>query len=141
MDAVADVNVLLALADPAHRAHDETRAWFSSLPPGSSLVVCRVAQLGLLRLLTSETVMQGKALAAREAWSFFGEFVRAANVRQQTEPEGTQIAFMRCSLKFEKATKRITDAYLAGFAIAGGYALATLDKGFRDFDGLDVALI
>lgn len=141
MDAVADVNILLALADPKHRAHRKSSKWFSSLPLGTNLLICRVAQLGLIRLITSDTVMQGNALTLREAWSFFGEFISNPNVFQIDEPEGTQIEFMRCSLKFEKATKRVTDAYLAGFAIAGGFSFVTLDKGFKDFEQLDFTLL
>jgi predicted nucleic acid-binding protein len=33
------------------------------------------------------------------------------------------------------------DAYLAAFALAGGYRLVTTDRGFRQFNGLDVVVL
>jgi predicted nucleic acid-binding protein len=44
-------------------------------------------------------------------------------------------------MAFGKATKRVTDAYLAGFALAGGHSFVTLDKGFQDFGELDLVLL
>ena len=35
----------------------------------------------------------------------------------------------------------LMDAYLAAFAMAGGYRLVTTDKGFKQFKGLDLLLI
>lgn len=57
MDALADVSVLLSLLDERHKAHSKVSAWFDDLPEGSRLLVCRVAQLGLIRLITSDSVM------------------------------------------------------------------------------------
>jgi hypothetical protein len=33
------------------------------------------------------------------------------------------------------------DAYLAAFALAGGYRLVTIDAGFTQFAGLDLVLL
>lgn len=140
MDVLADVNVLLALVDAKHKAHSKVSRWFDELPEGSRLLVCRVAQMGLIRLVTSDVVMQGRALTMREAWTFYGEFLQAPNVRFVDEPSDLQTHWLKFCLRFEQATKRVTDAYLAGLAMAGGYALVTLDKGFRDFEGLDLVL-
>ncbi len=141
MDALADVNVLLALSDPKHKGHRKASKWFSDLEEGACLLVCRVAQMGLIRLLTSNVVMQGQALTMREAWSFYGELIRDPNIFFVEEPEGAQIEFMKCCLNFERATKRVTDAYLAGFAIAGNFALVTFDKGFDVFKKLKLETI
>lgn len=141
MEALADVNVLLALSDPQHFSHEKAKNWFLELPPGSKLCICRVAQLGFLRLVTSNTVMQGKALTMREAWSFYGELIQHPNIDQIIEPESAQLEFMRCSLRFKRATKRVTDSYLAGFAIAGDIHLVTLDKGFKAWDQLKLILL
>ena len=37
--------------------------------------------------------------------------------------------------------KLVTDAYLAAFAIAASRRLVTLDRGFRQFRGLDLDLL
>jgi len=42
---------------------------------------------------------------------------------------------------FRNAMKRVADAYLAGFALAGGHSFVTLDKGFRNFEELDLAML
>ena len=42
---------------------------------------------------------------------------------------------------FRNAMKRVADAYLAGFALAGGHSFVTLDKGFRNFEELDSAML
>lgn len=137
MDVLADVTVLLALSDPKHKAHQKVSDWFDGLPEGSCLVVCRAAQMGLIRLITSDGAMQGRALTMRQAWAFYGAFIQSANMRFAYEPEGLQTHWLAFCLQFEKATKRVTDAYLAGYAVAAGCSFASLDKGFRDFEGLD----
>lgn len=40
-----------------------------------------------------------------------------------------------------RAPKGVMDAYLAAFAIAGGYTLVTLDKGFKQFDGVSCVVL
>lgn len=141
MDALADVNVLLALLDSKHRSHRKVSCWFDGLPEGSHLLVCRVAQLGLIRLVTSDVVMQGNALTMREAWAVYGQFLQVPSVFFVDEPSGLQVSWLKLSLAFGKATKRVTDTYLAGFAIAGGNTLVTLDKGFQNFEELDLVLL
>jgi uncharacterized protein len=61
--ALCDVNVLLALVTERHVHHAAAVRWFDTLPAGAA-VVCRVAQMGLLRLLNSPTVMREEALDA-----------------------------------------------------------------------------
>ena len=39
------------------------------------------------------------------------------------------------------ATKLVTDAYLAAFAINSSKRFIILDRGFRQFKGLDVAIL
>jgi toxin-antitoxin system PIN domain toxin len=141
MDVLADVNVLLALADTQHKSHRKVCHWFDLLPRGSNLLVCRVAQLGLIRLITSDVVMQGNALTMREAWAFYGRFLQAPSVCFVDEPIGLQASWLKFSMAFGKATKRVADAYLAGFALAGGHSFVTLDKGFRNFEELDLVML
>ncbi len=85
--------------------------------------------------------MQGNALTMREAWAFYGQFLQTPSVSFVDEPSGLQRSWFKLSLVFGKATKRVTDTYLAGFAIAGRHTMVTLDKGFQDFEGLDLILL
>jgi uncharacterized protein len=141
MDVLADVNILLALADAKHKRHRKVSSWFNELPIGSHMLICRVAQLGLIRLITSNVVMQGEALTMREAWAFYGELLQVPSIYFVAEPGRIQAHWFKSCLAFEQATKRVTDAYLAGFAIAGNYTMVTLDRGFQDFEGLDLIFL
>jgi len=137
MEILADVNVLLALSDPLHGQHRRCSEWFSGLSESDHLLVCRVAQMGLLRLITNSRVMDGRALTLRDAWSFYGEFVQDPSVSTVYEPEGLQSCWVQLCWDRGASTKMVTDTYLAAFAIAGDYALVSLDKGFAQYPGLD----
>ena len=54
--ALCDVNVLLALVTDRHALHSLAGRWADSVLADGA-VVCRVAQMGLLRLLNNPTVM------------------------------------------------------------------------------------
>jgi uncharacterized protein len=106
-------NILLALADAKHKRHRKVSSWFNELPIGSHMLICRVAQLGLIRLITSNVVMQGEALTMREAWAFYGELLQVPSIYFVDEPGRIQAHWFKSCLAFEQATKRVTDAYLA----------------------------
>lgn len=59
------------------------------------------------------------------------------------EPAGLQTLWPALGRSGAPATKLWTDAYLAAFSIAGGYRLATFDRGFLRFvdQGLDLLLL
>ena len=52
-----------------------------------------------------------------------------------------QAIWLKFSMAFGKVTERVADAYLAGFALAGGHSFVTLDKGFRNFEELDLVML
>ena len=52
-----DVNVWVALTYQGHVHHSAARGWFVSLHADARLFFCRVTQLGLLRLLTTEALV------------------------------------------------------------------------------------
>ena len=105
------------------------------------MLVCGVAQLGLIRLITSDVVMQGNALTMCEAWKCYGRFLQAPSVCFVDEPRGLQAIWLKFSMAFGKTTERVADAYLAGFALAGRHSFLTLDKGFRNFEDLDLVML
>jgi toxin-antitoxin system PIN domain toxin len=141
MEALADVNLLLALADPAHEAHGRSSEWYDGLSSGSRLWICRHAQMGLLRVLASETVMQGKPLTLRESWAYYGQLMQDPCIFGALEPRGLQPVWVGLSIEFGASPKVVADSYLAAFAIVGGYTLVSLDQGFRKFAGLNPVLL
>ena len=104
-------------------------------------MICRTAQMGLLRLLVNPAVMQSKPLSLKEAWAFYGNFIQDPCIFEVKEPEGLQAIWAGLCFDFGSSPKIVADAYLAAFAIAGGFKLVTLHKGFKQFEGLDLILL
>lgn len=138
MEAIADVNVLLALADVDHQHHPLFKKWFNKQSRGFKLLICRTTQMGLIRLLVSASVMDYRVLTLPQAWSFYGELVQNPSIFEANEPSNIQVKWAELCLDYGSSPKVVTDAYLAAFAIAGGLKLVSLDKGFRKFEGLDL---
>ena len=141
MEVLADINVLLALADSKHAHNHKVEQWFDGLEEGSKLLICRTAQMGLLRLLVNPVVMQEEALRLKEAWAYYGNFIQDPCIFEVKEPDGLQAVWAELCVDFGSFPKIVPDAYLAAFAMAGGYKLVTLDKGFEQFEGLELLLL
>jgi predicted nucleic acid-binding protein len=67
--------------------------------------------------------------------------MRAVGSRFVEEPEGLESAWHRLSSVPMPSPKLRMDAYLAAFAIAGQYRLASLDRSFKQFADLDLLLL
>jgi predicted nucleic acid-binding protein len=52
------------------------------------------------------------------------------------EPPGLDATWEKLCRPFGRSPKVVSDAYLAAFAIQGGYRLLTLDTAFGQFKGL-----
>lgn len=57
------------------------------------------------------------------------------------EPAGLERRWQELALRETASPKLWMDAYLAAFALAGGYRLVTTDRAFRQFTGLDLILL
>lgn len=141
MEILADINVLLALVDPKHVHNKKVEKWFNSLEEGSKLMICRTAQMGLLRLLVNPAVMQSKPLSLNVAWAFYGNFIQDPCVFEVKEPDGLQPIWAGLCFDFGSSPKIVADAYLAAFAIAGGFKFVSLDKGFKQFKDLGLIML
>jgi predicted nucleic acid-binding protein len=64
-----DINVWVALTYEGHVHHTAAAAWFAELPSDLTLAFCRFTQLGLLRLLTSASVMGDEVMTQPQAWA------------------------------------------------------------------------
>jgi toxin-antitoxin system PIN domain toxin len=141
MDVLVDVNVLLAVADSDHLHHSAAGKWFSSHETDSKFLICRVIQMGLFRLLVNKSVMNDRVLTLPEAWTWYGRFIQDPSVSEVAEPKGLQGKWAGLCFDFGSSPKVLTDAYLAAFAMAGGFSLASFDKGFSQFQGLEFDLL
>jgi uncharacterized protein len=133
---LCDVNVLLALVTDRHAHHDLAIRWADGIPADGA-VLCRVAQMGLLRLLNNPVVMGDEVLVAAGCWSLWRRLLEDERFRfAPGEPPGLDSSFERFTTGRAFSPRVWTDAYLAAYAHAVRLTLVTFDQGFRGFPGL-----
>jgi toxin-antitoxin system PIN domain toxin len=137
---LADVNVLLALLVRQHEHHRLALRWFDRLAANEA-GLCRFVQLALIRLLGNHHIMGDDAVPAGTAWHLIDELAQDERVDFVPEPDLLD-SVLPTLLNYPVPTgKLIGDAYLAAFSIAGSRKMVTLDRGFRQFKGLEVEIL
>ena len=137
---LVDVNVLLALLVIQHEHHKLARNWFEGLA-ADEVGLCRIVQLALIRLLANRSVMGVHAVSAAAAWNLIETLLEDERINFIPEPlevDSVLPTLLNCQIP---TGKLVIDAYLAAFAITASRRLVTLDRGFRQFRGLDVNLL
>lgn len=137
---LADANVLLALLVRHHEHHKVARKWFEGLDPGEA-ALCRMVQLAVVRLLGNAVIMGEYAMPARAAWELVDELLQDERLDFLAEPRETGSILPTLLNHPVPASKLVGDAYLAAFSMAAPCRLVTLDRGFRQFRGLELHLI
>jgi toxin-antitoxin system PIN domain toxin len=122
-----DVNVWLALASRRHVHASLCSNWMNSLP-SAEVAFCRVTQMGLLRLLTTQSVMGNDVLSNRDAWRVYRTILADERIQFAPEPFALEQEWRRLTSQQGRSPKIWTDAYLAALARAGGMQLVTLDR-------------
>jgi predicted nucleic acid-binding protein len=84
--------------------------------------------MGLLRLLTNESVMGSDVLSSRDAWRAYRTILADERIQFAPEPFALEPEWRRLTAQDRPTPKLWTDAYLAAFARAGGMRLVTLDQ-------------
>ena len=64
-----------------------------------------------------------------------------ARILWANEPRGLEATWRKFAGGSKASPKLWMDAYLAAFALAGGYRLVTTDKAFKQFNGLDLLVL
>ena len=137
---LVDVNVWFGLLVRHHEHHEKAAQWFDQCEAGEA-VLCRQVQLGLMRVLGNQTILNDKAVTALQAWQVIEELLEDERVEMAVEPEGLD-RILPTLLRYRVPTgKLVGDAYLAAFAMGWEFDLVTLDKGFREYRGLAVRLL
>ena len=121
-----DVNVWLALASEEHTQRGAALDWWR--PNDGPIAFCRITQMGLLRLLTTATVMNDRPLSMREAWRVYDGFLGDERVEFLTEPLSVERAFRGYSSSAHASPKLWADAYLTAFAGECGGSIVTFDR-------------
>ena len=123
-----DVNVWVALTYDGHSRHGDAKQWFEALNAEARFFFCRVTQLGLLRLLTTEAVMGAEEVMTQAgAWEAYDAWLNDDRVSFLAEPPALDGAFRGISRNRRPAPKDWADSYLAAFALATDLILVTFD--------------
>ena len=137
---LVDVNVLLALLARQHIHHQAARNWFRRLHTGEA-GVCRIVQLSVVRLLGNRSVMAKDQLPAAAAWRVVGELLADERLEFLSEPDSLDDLLPKFFRYPVPTANLVADAYLAAFAVAASRRIATFDRGFRQFDELELDLV
>ncbi len=141
---LADSNVWLALALSKHEFHPAARGWLRRQSPREAVLFCRSTQQSFLRLLTTKAVLAPYGippLSNKAAWSAYEGFRADERIGWAEEPRGLESSWKRLAAGPKASAKLWMDAYLAAFAMSGGFQLVTTDKAFKQFKGLDLLLL
>lgn len=142
---LCDSNVWLALTLSKHIHHSAAREWFEAVEETASVCFCRATQQTFLRLLTNASVLSpygNPPLTNRQAWEAYEALLADDRiVLRSEEPAGLETRWERFAVRNTASPKIWMDAYLAAFALAGGYRMVTTDAAFKQFRGLDLELL
>jgi toxin-antitoxin system PIN domain toxin len=140
---LADVNLWLATLVERHPHHESAEHWWREvvLSAEGKVAFCRVTQLGLLRLLTNQKVMGEQRKTLSEAWLVYERLLEQDPVVYADEPKGIDAILRKHCELGGLSTKFWTDGYLAAFAEAGDFSLATFDRDFRRYPNLELTLL
>jgi toxin-antitoxin system PIN domain toxin len=127
---LVDAGVWLAAIWGRHARHDVARQWFDE--QSDDLLLCRVTQMGVLRLISNPAVMGEDAVTRAEAWRVIDRLWADDRVLWAGEPDELDAVFRTLSARTDTSHKLWTDDYLAAFAQASGASLATLDTKLGD---------
>ena len=122
--ALLDVNVLLALFDTRHMAHDRCKAWWSENERHGS-ATCPITQHGFLRIISQSSYFGSigltEAIRALRQW--------AASSQHEFWPDDLTI-LDPALIDHTRILghKQITDVYLLALAVKHGGRFVTLDR-------------
>jgi toxin-antitoxin system PIN domain toxin len=141
MASLVDVNILIAFLHARHSQSPAAVNWLERQVELHSVLICRVAQMGALRLLSHPVVMKGDVLSADEFWKGWDRMMEDDRFSLVAEPEGFDRVWRQTTSKLAKGKNVETDAYLAAFARAGNWKLVTLDRGCHRFTDTQLEIL
>ena len=135
-----DVNVLLALASKRHAHWDGAARWFATVGYREA-VICRVVQMGLLRLLTNRRVMGGDVQTMASAWELQDRMRADTRFWFVDEPADLERVWRRYTGAVEVSTNAWTDGYLLAFARCRDLCVVTFDRALGRFAEPEICVL
>lgn len=137
---VLDVNVVLAAFRQDHAFHDRTRPWLQRLfREEDAIIVPDVVWVGFIRLATNSRVFEVPS-TIKDAFTFTDAVCGASAYRLVPGLTDGLAVFRDVSVGSESWGNLVPDAYIASIALSHGCPVASFDRDFRRFDGLEVVL-
>lgn len=125
MTYLLDVNVLIALIDPANMHHEEAQTWFASVGR-QSWATCPLTENGLIRIVGNPRYPNPPGSPTIVA-ALLTRFVNDSG--HQFWPDDISLLDERRIHPDRLLTSgQVTDSYLLALAVAHGGKLATLDR-------------
>lgn len=133
-----DVNVLVYAFHADATAHARYRPWLLDVVNGpTELALTDATLIGFIRLVTNPRVFEDPAPTG-EAVEFASRLTHARGARWLANTAAAWDRFeVIASNDRHVRANLIPDAWLAALAISNGCRLATADRGFARFEGLD----
>lgn len=120
-----DVNVLIALLDPAHPNHEEAHSWYGPIRK-RGWATCQLTIAGCIRVLSNPAYPSFQATAS-DVIAHLRTF--CAGSGHEFWPEGLSLLDGDLFRKEFIASQKVTDVLLLGLAVLHNGALATFDRG------------
>ena len=140
MTYLPDVNIWIALTVAEHVGQKAAMQWMEA-PEKDTIALCRVTQMGFLRLLTNARVMAADVFTAAKAWNLTEQIRDDDRVVFAAEPMALEQAWRTMTGSHKTGANFWTDTYLAAFAGITGYTLVTFDRGFGKYKNLPIQIL
>ena len=129
-DYLPDVNIWVALSDPAHTAYERATEWLLG-SHGARLLLCPVTEAGFVRIAASPLV--GKKSIA-DAMRMLKEIAAMPNIAHLPVSVSWQELIQPIAPRLH-GYRQVADALLLGLAIRNGAVLVTLDRAIQALAG------
>jgi predicted nucleic acid-binding protein len=118
---LADANVLIALLHARHVLSGRVVAWLDNQREPRTVLVCRVAQMAVLRVLTNPAWLKEEVLRAAAVWEAWDLLLTDNRFAWVREPARLEEEWRFLTRSFPAGRCADTDSYFAAFARAGGF--------------------
>jgi toxin-antitoxin system PIN domain toxin len=105
------------------------------------MAMCRLTQLGLLRLATNPQAFGDEAVTLADAWRLYDAILADPRIFFADEPPNLLPLWRGFTDRQTFSPKVWNDAYLAAFASVATCELITFDRGFSQYAGLPVSVL